>query len=65
MKNIKAQKREEVFNNYVNGNLSDFRDGVRKFKKAQIVDLIQYFFYKNYFLNERELFLARLYEALI
>ena len=65
MKTLTKEQREEIINNYSNGNFSDFKEQVRKLRKFQIVDLIQYFFYINHFLSERELFLSRLYGMLI
>lgn len=33
----------EIAENYINGNLSDFKAQVKKLKKYQIIDLIDYF----------------------
>ena len=39
---MNAEKMRNAVDNYVNGNLKDFRKAVEHFKKYEIVDLILY-----------------------
>lgn len=60
---MKVEKMESILNNLWNGNLSDFRSGIKKLKKHEIVELIQ--FHNETCSNaEKEMFLVKLYNQL-
>ena len=40
---MKDTKKEEIINNMVNGNLSDFRKSVVKMSKKDMLDVIEYY----------------------
>lgn len=41
---MKLEKFESIVNNYVNGNLSDFRKQIKKLSKAELIEFcIEYF----------------------
>jgi hypothetical protein len=60
---MKVKKMETILNNLWNGNLSDFRDNVKKLKKHEIVELIQ-FYNETCSNSEKEMFLVKLYNQL-
>jgi len=39
---IKTELAESIFNNYVNGNLSTFRNDLKKLDKLQLIDFIYF-----------------------
>jgi hypothetical protein len=60
---MEVKKMEAILNNLWNGNLSDFRDDVKKLKKYEIVELIQ-FHNETCSNSEKEMFLVKLYNQL-
>jgi len=43
MKSLKDEKLEEIFNNYVNGNLTDFYNDIKKLNKLQLLIIVYYY----------------------
>jgi hypothetical protein len=39
---LKTTKAEEILNNYINGNISDFKEQIRKLSKGQLFDFVYY-----------------------
>lgn len=40
---MEYEKQQEVVDNYINGNISDFKKQIKRMSKLEILDLIEYY----------------------
>jgi len=52
---MQQNKMDKILDNYINGNLSDFRQSIKWLTKVQLIELVQYNNDQEIFIDTKEL----------